>query len=96
LPLTSGLHFANPIPEEKSIPMEEMDVIIAEAIKQADAAGAFGKDNTPFILNKIKELSGSKSVGANKALIEANVKRGAIVANELSIMEKNQQGAIES
>ncbi|OCL14676.1 hypothetical protein AOQ84DRAFT_330647 [Glonium stellatum] len=87
LPLSSGLFFANPIPEEASIPKHEIDTIIEEAIRQADAAGASGKDNTPFILSKIKELSGGKSIPANRALIESNVRRAAIVARELAILE---------
>lgn len=87
LPLSSGLLFANPIPKEASIPKYEMDVIIEEAIRQADAAGASGKDNTPFILNKIKELTGGKSIPANRALIESNVRRAANVARELAILE---------
>jgi pseudouridine-5'-phosphate glycosidase/pseudouridine kinase len=36
-----------------AIPKEEMDVVIAEALRQADASQASGKDNTPFVLNKI-------------------------------------------
>ncbi|KAF1983593.1 hypothetical protein K402DRAFT_414399 [Aulographum hederae CBS 113979] len=87
LGLTSGIHFANPIPAEFSISKAEMDVIIAQAIEEANAAGASGKDNTPFILSKIKELSGSKSIKANRALIAANVKRGTLVAKELLALE---------
>ncbi|KAF2436272.1 hypothetical protein EJ08DRAFT_685109 [Tothia fuscella] len=89
LPLTSGLLFANPIPSEASIPKNEMDTFIEDAIKQADAAGITGKDNTPFILNKIKELSGGKSLSANRALILSNVRRGTIVARELAHFESN-------
>ena len=92
LPLHSGLHFANPVPEEAGIPKGEMDVFIEEAIRQADAAGASGKDNTPFILNKIKELSKGRSIDANRALIVSNVKRGTIVAKELAALEKESQG----
>jgi pseudouridine-5'-phosphate glycosidase/pseudouridine kinase len=84
LPVSSGLLFANPIPSDWAIPKPEMDIIIHEAIKEADAAGITGKDNTPFILNKIKELSGGKSLPANRALIVSNVKRGTIVAKELA------------
>lgn len=83
------MHFANPIPVEASIARSEMDAIISEAIKQADAAGASGNDNTPFILAKIKELSGGNSVVANRALISSNVKRGTLVAKELASLEKN-------
>lgn len=64
-----------------------MDIIIQEAIKEADAAGITGKDNTPFILKKIKELSGGKSLPANRALIVSNVKRGTNVAKELANFE---------
>jgi pseudouridine-5'-phosphate glycosidase/pseudouridine kinase len=94
LPLQSGLHFANPVPEEASISKDEMDVFIEEAIRQADAAGASGKDNTPFILSKIKELSGGRSLDANRALIVANVKRGTIVARELVALERESQGYV--
>jgi pseudouridine-5'-phosphate glycosidase/pseudouridine kinase len=92
LPLSSGLHFANPVPEESSIPKADMDVFIEEAIRQADASGATGKDNTPFILSKIKELSKGKSLGANRALICANVKRGTLVAKELAALENEMEG----
>lgn len=92
LPLTSGLLFANPIPAETSIPKEEMDVFIQEAIRQADAARASGKDNTPFILSKIKELSSGRSLEANRSLIVSNVKRGTIVARELALLEAKFEG----
>jgi pseudouridine-5'-phosphate glycosidase/pseudouridine kinase len=67
-----------------------MDSVIEEAIRQADASGASGKDNTPFVLNKIKELTKGKSIPANRALIESNVKRATIVARELAILESQQ------
>ncbi|KIW05509.1 uncharacterized protein PV09_03392 [Verruconis gallopava] len=92
IPLSSGLHFANPVPEADSIPKSEMDVFIEEAIKRADVAGATGKDNTPFILSEIKKLSNGRSVEANRSLICANVKRGTIVAKELVALEKEMDG----
>jgi pseudouridine-5'-phosphate glycosidase/pseudouridine kinase len=76
-----------------AIPKEEMDVVIAEALRQADASHASGKDNTPFVLNKIKELTKGKSLPANRALIESNVKRAAIIARELAILEAKQEEA---
>lgn len=81
------MHFANPIPAESAIPKAEMDVFIDEAIRYADAAGASGKDNTPFILSKIKDITGGRSVEANRALIASNVKRGTKVAEELARLE---------
>ncbi|KAI9812040.1 MAG: hypothetical protein M1827_004932 [Pycnora praestabilis] len=65
----------------------EMDVVIAKAIRAAEEQGASGKDNTPFILNQIKELTSGKSVKANRALIESNVLRGTKVAVELAKLE---------
>ncbi|KAL2817411.1 Indigoidine synthase A like protein-domain-containing protein [Aspergillus granulosus] len=89
LPVSSGILFANPVSEEHSIPKDEMDVIIEEAVRLADVEGYHGSDNTPFVLAKIKELSGGKTVVANRALVEANVKRATRVAVELSKLERS-------
>ncbi|PYH90664.1 hypothetical protein BO71DRAFT_401994 [Aspergillus ellipticus CBS 707.79] len=88
IPVSSGILLANPVPLEHSIPKNEMDAIIDEALRLAEAGGHQGSDNTPFVLAKIKELSGGKSVVANRALVEANVKRAAKVALELSKLER--------
>ncbi|KAL2846727.1 Indigoidine synthase A like protein-domain-containing protein [Aspergillus pseudodeflectus] len=90
LPVSSGILFANPVSEEHSIPKDEMDVIIEEAVRLADVEGYHGSDNTPFVLGKIKELSGGKTVVANRALVEANVKRATRVAVELSKLERSE------
>lgn len=92
LPVSSGIHFANPVPAEQSIPKGEMDIIIEEAIRLAEVEGHRGSDNTPFVLAKIKALSGGKSVIANRALVEANVKRATKVAVELSKLEQADRG----
>lgn len=87
LGLRSGMHFANPIPEEFSLPFGEMEGAIREAIAAAEEAGMGGSRSTPFILAKIKEITGSRSVEANRALVEANVIRGTKVAVELRKLE---------
>lgn len=89
IPVSSGIHFANPVPLEQSIPKHEMDQVIEQAIHQAEAEGHHGSDNTPFVLAKIKQLSGGKSVAANRALIESNVKRATKVAVELVKFEQS-------
>jgi pseudouridine-5'-phosphate glycosidase/pseudouridine kinase len=81
--------FANPVPVEHSIPQTEIDAAINKAVHLAEVEGHHGSDNTPFILAKIKELSGGKTVAANRALVEANVKRAARVAVELSKLEQS-------
>ena len=90
LGLRSGLHFANPIPEHHSLPREVMEAGIYEAIEHANVAGAIGAAATPYILNKIKEITGDKSVEANLALVEANVVRGTKVARELAKLERGE------
>jgi len=92
LAVSSGIHFANPVPLEQSIPKEDMDAIIDEALHLAQVKGFQGSDNTPFVLAKIKQLSGGKSVAANRALVESNVERAAKVAVELSKLEKSDKG----
>ncbi|MCJ1474076.1 hypothetical protein MMC13_002734 [Lambiella insularis] len=87
LSITSGLLFANPISEEYSLPRSAMDSVMLEAIRQADQRGMSGSETTPFVLAKIRELTGGNSVQANRALVEANVIRGTKVAVELAKLE---------
>lgn len=91
LGLRSGLHFANPIPAEHEIPLKEMEVAIDQAHKEAHAAGCTGAATTPFILSKIRDLTGSRSVVANTALVEGNVIRGAKVAVALRRLEEDDE-----
>ncbi|KAK6438206.1 hypothetical protein LTR95_005601 [Oleoguttula sp. CCFEE 5521] len=89
LGLQSGLHFANPIPLEHEIPFAEMEFAIAQANAEGINAGATGAAITPFILDKIKQLTGSRSLIANKALVESNVVMGAKVAKSLIELQSN-------
>jgi pseudouridine-5'-phosphate glycosidase len=95
LGLQSGMVFANPIPEQHSISFEKMEVSIAQALQEAHAAKATGAKTTPFILAKIKELTGNKSVEANKALVEANVIRGTKVAAALAQLERDGSNGLK-
>ncbi|KAI9838461.1 MAG: hypothetical protein M1838_004593 [Thelocarpon superellum] len=90
LPLATGLLFANPIPAKHSIAQKELDQIIADALQDAHDRGVTGKDNTPHVLSRIKELTRGKSVVANSALVEYNVIRGTKVAVELSKLERGE------
>ncbi|KAI0594310.1 Indigoidine synthase A like protein-domain-containing protein [Biscogniauxia sp. FL1348] len=84
LNIESGLLFANPIPEEYSIPRSEMDAIIEQAVLESTQQGAVGNTNTPFILNRIRELTNGRSVPANKVLVRANVERATKIAVAIS------------
>ncbi|EFE43769.1 hypothetical protein TRV_01446 [Trichophyton verrucosum HKI 0517] len=87
LQLKSGMLFTNPVPEEHSFPKPEMDAIITRAIELAHIEGIQGSDNTPYVLAKIEELSGGRSVATNRALVEYNVEVGTKVAIELAKLE---------
>ncbi|KAI0383895.1 Indigoidine synthase A like protein-domain-containing protein [Hypomontagnella monticulosa] len=84
LGIESGLLFANPIPEEFSIPRDEMNAVIEQAVYESTQQGAVGNENTPFILKRIRQLTDERSVLANKVLVQANVERAAKIAVALS------------
>ncbi|KAM0244632.1 hypothetical protein ACHAP5_006096 [Fusarium lateritium] len=84
LGIESGLLFANPIPEEFGIPATEMQTYIEQAVREANEKGFTGSANTPYILGRLKELTGEKAVIANKALVTSNITRATNIAVELS------------
>lgn len=83
LGLKGGIVIANPIPEKFALPKDYMDRIIEESLKEAEKTGIKGKVLTPFLLNKINELSEGKSLKANIALVKNNARVGAKIAKEL-------------
>lgn len=87
----SGLLLANPISEDFSIPKEEIDVAINQAVKEAAEQGFHGHANTPFILARIKDLTQGRSIPVNRALIQGNVKVAAEVAVELANFRNNEK-----
>lgn len=85
LGIESGMIFANPIPEEFSIPKAEMDAIIEQAVAEAATGqAARGNENTPFILKRIRELSQDRSVTANTSLARSNVECATKISVALS------------
>jgi pseudouridylate synthase len=76
-----GIVVANPIPADKAWEKAEHDRILTEALAQADAAGVTGKAVTPFLLLKIVELSGGRSLEVNLDLARNNVR----VAGDIAI-----------
>jgi len=80
LGLEGGVVIANPIPQEYEIEQSEMQAVIEDALVQAKANGIKGKRVTPFLLDKIKELTDGKSLETNIALVKHNARVGAQVA----------------
>ena len=80
LELGGGVLITNPIPEEASMDKKYIDGLIDKAINEANEKHIIGKDVTPFLLAKIVEESGGKSLEANIALVYNNAKVGAQIA----------------
>lgn len=80
LQLKGGAVIANPIPQEDAIDKEFIDEIIQQALKEAHNEGIKGKDVTPFMLGKVKELTKGRSLDANIALVKNNAVIGAQIA----------------
>ena len=83
LGLEGGMLVTNPIPEEYSMDHEVINRAIDEAIAQANAQGIHGKATTPFLLAKVKELTGGDSLDSNIQLVFNNARLAARTAVEL-------------
>ena len=84
LGLRGGLLVTNPIPEEYAMDKDTIDRAIAEAVEEAKANGIHGKETTPFLLAKIKDLTGGDSLESNIQLVFNNARLGAAAAVELA------------
>lgn len=81
--LKGGMLVTNPIPEEFSMPKAVIDAAIEEALRQMDQAGIHGKQCTPFLLAKVKDLTGGDSLAANIQLVLNNARLAAKTAKAL-------------
>lgn len=84
LGLRGGILVANPIPAADEVPAAEIGARIEEAIADAERAGVAGKDVTPYLLARITELTGGRSLAANVALIRKNAALAAELATALA------------
>ena len=82
--LRAAMLVVNPVPEEFALPADEAETAIQQALSEAEAKGIKGKEVTPFLLAKVSALTEAKSMRANLALLENNVRLGAAIARELS------------
>ena len=79
-----GALIANPIPEEAALPEELIEAAVHDALAVAADAGIGGRDVTPFLLARIVELTGGRSVDANVALVASNAQLAAELAVALA------------
>ncbi|HEY7599508.1 MAG TPA: pseudouridine-5'-phosphate glycosidase, partial [Candidatus Limnocylindrales bacterium] len=84
LGLSAAVLVSVPVPADAALPREEADAAIAQAIADAAAAGIHGPASTPWVLARVAELTGGRSVAANLALIENNARVAGRIAAALA------------
>lgn len=80
LGLEGGALIANPVDAEDEIPAAEMTRYIAAAVEEAARAGVTGKAVTPYILSRLVEITGGRSLRTNIALVRSNARLAAELA----------------
>ncbi|KAI8992331.1 Indigoidine synthase A family protein [Pilobolus umbonatus] len=80
LRMKTGMLFAVPIPEGSAADAESIQIAIQTAIMDARKNKVTGKDETPFLLKRITELTEGKSLASNIALVKNNAKIGGQLA----------------
>lgn len=82
--LKGGVVIGNPIPEAFEMDYNTITKAIEEAVKEAADTGIRGKESTPFLLSKIKAITGGESLVSNIELVYNNARVGAEIAKELA------------
>uniref|UniRef100_A0AAY4C199 Carbohydrate kinase PfkB domain-containing protein n=1 Tax=Denticeps clupeoides TaxID=299321 RepID=A0AAY4C199_9TELE len=90
LGLRSGVLLAVPIPDGHSAGGLQIEEAIQRAVREASSNGIIGRDVTPFILQRVSEITEGKSLQANIALIRNNAKVGSQVACALSALSQKK------
>ena len=88
LGLEGGMLVTNPIPEKYSMDHEVINAAIDKAVAEANEQGVHGKAVTPFLLARVKELTGGDSLESNIQLVYNNAALAADTAVELRKLEK--------
>jgi len=88
--LQSAVLVANPVPITDAISKSEMEPIIEKASKEATQKGIHGQKLTPFLLQRISELTHQKSMRANLSLLLNNARLAAQIAHALHMSERRK------
>ena len=78
--LGGGMLVTNPIPEEYSMDPDRINAAIDQAIAECNEKGIKGKDTTPFLLARIKDITGGDSLDSNIQLVLNNARLAARTA----------------
>ena len=89
LGMKGGMLVTNPIPEQYAMDKAVIDAAIEQAVAESKEQGIHGKATTPFLLAKIKDITGGDSLASNIQLVYNNAKLAAKTACELVALAKN-------
>jgi pseudouridine-5'-phosphate glycosidase len=84
LGLNGGVLVVNPVPEADALDPQEMEIHLADALAELQRAGVSGKAVTPFLLDRMKQVTDGRSLATNLALIRHNARVGAQIAVALA------------
>lgn len=84
LGLNGGIVIANPVPEAYAMNHREIENVIVQAIQEAKEKGITGKQVTPFLLNRINQMTKGKSLETNISLVKHNAEVAAKIAIALT------------
>jgi len=84
--LGGGMLVTNPIPEEYSMNPATINAAIDQAVADAKRLGIHGKETTPYLLARVKELTGGDSLAANIQLVLNNARLAALTAQALTTL----------
>jgi pseudouridylate synthase len=82
--LAGGVVICNPVPQADEIPFHEMRGFIDRAIRESEEYGIKGKAVTPYLLARIVEITGGRSLRTNIALAQNNARLAAEIASQLT------------
>jgi pseudouridine-5'-phosphate glycosidase len=82
--MRSAVLVVNPPPGEAALPKEQVAAEIEQALRDAETAGVSGQQVTPFLLQRMLELTGGESLRANLALLKNNARLAAKIAVRLN------------
>jgi len=88
LGLKGGMVIANPIPVEHAMDDVKITTAIENALKEAGELGISGKETTPFLLGKIKDITAGKSLESNIELVYNNARVGSEIAKQYATQMK--------
>ncbi len=92
LGLGTGVLVANPVPEKDELPRELAEAALAQALADATREGVRGRAVTPFLLERMRVLTGDRSVATNRALLLDNARMAAELAGVLSRLGRPSAG----